>query len=362
MSMRSMKREEFFESQPALSFDDFCLQTLYTNIQPDQVDLRTRFSRNFPLIIPAVSAAMDTVTGLRLAVSMSQNGGAGVVPRSFSPVEQAEIVRKVRTTVNGLISDPALALDTETIAQIKRRQAELKSREGVEFHSFPVINASRKLVSVLTREDFYFCMNDELMVGAIMKPGHIQAPEGTSIKEAYETMLKYNIKALPLVNEAGELAGMYAFSDVSRLCLGKEHMLNIDEAGQLRVAAAVGVITVGDDTMDRVERLVHEHVTAVVIDTAHAHTESVLMTLRTVKAAYPDLDVVVGNISSIDAAIALADAGADGIKVGQGVGAACTTSVVTKCGCPQGTAIARSICAQGSQYPDYRRWRHSSFR
>jgi IMP dehydrogenase len=338
-------RQELFSALRAqaldVTFDDIRLATGYSDILPEEANLETIFTRNVKLKIPLVSAAMDTVTEAPMAIVMALLGGIGVIHKAMKPQAQAAMVRRVRTYLNGLISNPTPVLDTDTIASVKDLKRRLLE-EGLEPHSFPALDSNGKLIGLLTREDIYFCMNDDRLVSEVIEPTHLKAPKNTTIQEAFQEMLKYHEKALPLHDDAGMLCGMYAFSDVARIVTGKQHMHNIDEkTGQLRVAAAVGT----RDFEERAELLVREGVDVLVIDTAHGDSRRVYETLAELKRQYPDVDIMVGNVSEGESARRLADAGADGIKVGQGGGSICTTRVVAGVGCPQCSALHECSCA-----------------
>ncbi len=331
-----MKKDSFFKEMEAhglaLTFGEVRLKTGYSEVMPNQVSLETRFSRNIKLKIPIVSAAMDTVTEHKLAIELTKLGGLGVIHRNMTPEKQAYEVARVKYHLNGLIEKPICVFEDETIESILRRKGE----KGYTFHSFPVLNREDKLVGIITKTEFDFCNNKKMQAREIMTTKLITAIKGTSLDEAYEIMQREKKKVLPLINEDNRIVGLYVHSDLKRIKSGKFSMYNLDENGQLRVAAAIGV---GDSALARLEKLVKENVDVAVIDTAHGDSKSVIETLKEIKKKYSDLDVVVGNISEPESAKRLVIAGADGLKVGQGPGSICTTRIIAGIGCPQVTAI-----------------------
>ncbi|MBI1998823.1 MAG: IMP dehydrogenase [Parcubacteria group bacterium] len=325
-----------------LDYDDVCLLPGSSGeLFPSTVSLAARFSRNVPLIIPFVSAAMDTVTEHEMAIALALAGGIGVIHRNLTPEKQAEEVARVKYSLNGLIDKPKCIRNTEwTIAQVLSWREKKRHR----FHSFPVVDEEGKLIGLLTGSDIRFASDrkETATVGDAMERQVITAPAGTGKKEALALMRKAKKSKLPLVAEDGTLAGMFTLTDLERFEKGTSH--NTDEDGQLRVAAAVGV---GADVVAHARLLVSVGVDALVIDTAHAHTAAVLGTLRALKQWFPETDIVVGNVSRRDAVLALIEAGADGIKVGQGIGSICSTTEVTGVGRPQLTAVYE--CAREAQ-------------
>ncbi|MBI4154988.1 IMP dehydrogenase [Candidatus Woesearchaeota archaeon] len=316
----------------ALTFDDVRLKTGYTEVMPEEVSLESLFSRNIPLKIPIVSAAMDTVTEHELAIEIAKLGGLGIIHKNLTPEEQKNEVARVKYHLNGLIEKPICANENEKIEEILKKREE----RGYTFHTFPVINSEGKLVGILTENDFDFCNNTELYAKEVMTRQLITAHQGINIQEAYKIMVKEKKKALPLIDKDSNLVGLYVFSDVKRIITGSSKNYNIDTKGQLRVGAAIGVY---DDAIARLEKLIKEHIDVVIIDTAHGDSKSVIETLKEIKKFYPELDVVTGNISEPESAERLIKAGADGIKVGQGPGSICTTRIIAGIGCPQVTAV-----------------------
>lgn len=331
----------------ALTYDDVRLKSGYSETMPDDVDLASRFTKNVPLKIPVVSAAMDTVTEHQMAIAMAKLGGIGVLHKNLDPERQAKEVAKVKFHLNGLIEKPIFVSENETIAEILRRREE----KGYTFHTFPVVNGRGQLVGVISQNDFDFCADPQLTAKAVMTKKVITAATGTGLKAAYQLMSDSKKKSLPLVNAKGELSGMYTFNDVKRIITKSQLSFNVDGKGQLRVAAAVGI-----NDFDRAALLIAANVDALVIDTAHGDTASVLQTLKEMKKRFA-IDVAVGNVSEPDSALRLVKAGADGIKVGQGPGSICTTRIIAGIGSPQVSAVYKCarvaddydvpICADG---------------
>lgn len=343
-----MGKDRFFEKMAdlglALTFDDVRLKTGYSSVPLDTINLDSMFSLNVGLHIPITSAAMDTITEYEMAIEIAKFGGIGVLHRNLSPKEQALQVKRVKFYLNGLIERPITVEESEKLQDVERR----REAKNYSFHSFPVLNGDRRLVGLLTRNDFDFYSDRSLLVRDVMTTELITAPDGTTLDEAYEIMTRGKKKILPLVDRDHRLTGMYVFSDVVRIKLGSSSIYNLDGAGHLRVAVAVGV---DDDALERVELMAH-HVDAIVIDTAHGDSEPVLRTLREIKKRGSPFDVVVGNVSEGGSAKRLVDNGADCIKVGQGPGSICTTRVIAGIGCPQVTAVYNCAKAiEGSGVP-----------
>lgn len=348
---RKLPKDDFFKKidalGEALTYDDVRLKSGYSETMPDDVNLESKFSRNIALKIPIVSAAMDTVTEYAMAIEMAKLGGIGVIHKNMDPERQMKEVAKVKFYLNGLIEKPICVQENQTIAEVLR----MRDEKGFTFHTFPVLNNQGKLIGILSKNDFDFCNDFSTPVRDIMTKEIISAKNGTDLKDAYAIMFKNKKKSLPLINKNGEIAGMYTFNDANRIFSKSHHTYNIDEKGQLMVAAAIGV-----NDLERVEMLLRKNVDVVVIDTAHADTKSVIATLKEIKKNYK-IDVVVGNISEADSALRLLQAGADGIKVGQGPGSICTTRIIAGIGSPQVSAVYKCsrvadeygvpVCADG---------------
>ena len=317
-------------AQEALTFDDVLLLPGYSEIIATEVSLRTRLTREIELNIPLVSAAMDTVTESRLAIAMAQEGGIGIIHKSMSLEEQAEQVRKVKKFESGVVKDPITIQQSATIAEL----IELTSAHGIS--GVPVLDGG-DLVGIVTRRDLRFESNPQKLVSAIMTPREqlVTVKEGAGSEEVQGLLHKHRIEKILVVNDAFDLCGMITVKDFDK-AESFPHACK-DSYGQLRVGASIGT---SPDTDDRVEALVRAGVDVLVVDTAHGHSRNVIERVRMIKANYPSIQVIGGNIATGAAAVALADAGADGVKVGIGPGSICTTRIVTGTGVPQITAIA----------------------
>jgi IMP dehydrogenase len=313
----------------ALTFDDVLLVPAYSNVLPKDTNLATQFSRGIALNLPLVSAAMDTVTEARLAIAMAQEGGMGIVHKNLTAAEQAAEVLRVKRYESGVLRDPVVITPEHTVRQVIAMSEEL----GVS--GFPVCEGPR-VVGIVTGRDLRFETRFDTKVRDIMTPAErlVTVPEGTTPEEAKALLNKHKLERLLVVNEQFELRGLITVKDITK-------QLNFpnaarDSAGRLRVGAAVGV---GAGTEERVEALVNAGVDAVIVDTAHGHSQGVIDRVRWVKQNYPHVEVIGGNIATGAAALALVEAGADGVKVGIGPGSICTTRVVAGVGVPQITAI-----------------------
>lgn len=312
----------------ALTFDDVLLVPARSAVLPRQVTVGTRFSRNVRLNVPVVSAAMDTVTETRMAVAMARLGGIGVIHKKLPVEAQAEMVRKVKRSESGMITDPITLQPGATVADAERLMSEYRI-SGV-----PIVQADGRLVGILTNRDLRFVDDHSLRVEDLMtREGLITVPVGTTLEEARDLLRTHRIEKLPVVDADYRLKGLITIKDIKKKLEYPDAAK--DEFGRLRVAAAVGVAT---DFEERAAALVEAGVDALVLDSAHGHSEGIMDALTYLKAAY-DLDVVAGNIATAEAARDLADRGADGVKVGIGPGSICTTRVVTGVGMPQLSAI-----------------------
>jgi IMP dehydrogenase len=323
-----------------LTYDDVLLLPAFSEILPREVSTVSRFSRNIPLNIPIISAAMDTVTESAMAIAMAQEGGIGVLHKNMTIEQQAIEVRKVKRAESGMILDPVTLRESATIRDAKQVMAEYK------IGGIPVTDEHGKLVGIITNRDLRFEKDNNRQVGEVMtRQGLITTHENTSMDEAEVILQKHKIEKLPVVGQDMTLIGLITYRDISKLRIKPQ--ANKDKYGRLRVAAAVGVTP---DILDRVGALVESNVDAVVIDTAHGHTKGVVDALKKVKAKYPQIDVVVGNIATADAARYLVEAGADAVKVGIGPGSICTTRVIAGVGVPQLSAVlevATAIAGSG---------------
>ncbi|MBW3538545.1 IMP dehydrogenase [Candidatus Parcubacteria bacterium] len=331
-----MTRDRFFKSMAtlglALTYDDVRLRTGPSTVPAHEVALGSRFSRHVPLKRPIISAAMDTVTTSDMAIAMAMSGGLGVIHAALPPADQAREVKRVKFFLNGQVEKPITVRDDDMLQEVQRMRREM----GFKFHSFPVVDRRQRLVGLLTKNDFLRCRDHSQTVRSVMTPDVMSAPPDTDLDQAYRIMMKNKqVTVLPLVDDSQHVTGLYLLSDVIRVKHGSSSLHNVDDANRLRVAAAVGT---DQEALERVE-LMHRRLDAVVVDTARGDSRYAFDTLKAIKQKYPDLDVVVGNISEGASARLLAKAGADGIKVGQGPGSICTTRVETGIGCPQVTAV-----------------------
>jgi IMP dehydrogenase len=316
--------------QKALTFDDVLLVPAYSDILPKDTSLVTRLSRNITLNIPLLSAAMDTVTEARLAITMAQEGGIGIIHKNLTPKEQAREVEKVKRFESGVVRDPITIPPTMKIRDV----IALSQQHGIS--GFPVVEG-KKVIGIITNRDLRFEQELDAPVSAKMtqKDKLVYVLDGAELSEAKRLMNKYRLERVLVVNEAFELRGLITVKDIQK---STEHpMACKDSQGKLRVGAAVGV---GADNDERVDLLVKAGVDVIVVDTAHGHSKGVLDRVRWVKDNYPGVDVIGGNVATAAAAKALADHGADGVKVGIGPGSICTTRIVAGVGVPQVFAIA----------------------
>ncbi len=312
-----------------LTFDDVLLIPAYSNVLPRNVNLSTRFSRRIDLKIPIVSAAMDTVTEAKMAIAIAREGGIGVIHKNMSIDEQAKQVKAVKRAENGMISNPVTILKGATVGDALNLMAEFK------IGGIPVVDQDGVLVGIVTNRDLRFQRNLTTEVDEIMtKNNLITTSRTTDLEAAADILQQYKIEKLPVVDSDNKLIGLLTYKDITKA--KDKPMASKDEHGRLRVAAGVGVT---GDVFDRIDALVEAAVDAIVIDTAHGHTEGVLKTLKEAKKRYPQLDIIVGNIATAEAAKALVDAGADAVKVGIGPGSICTTRVIAGVGVPQLSAI-----------------------
>ena len=332
--------KSFMEKFPleGMTFDDVSLITQYADFLPEQADIKSRLTRNITLNIPFASAAMDTVTESPMAIGMALLGGIGIIHKNLSAKRQADHVARVKHYLNGLIRAPICFHSTDTLETVHKT----KAQKGFTFSGFPILDENERVVGILTAADIKFANDNKARVTDVMTSNVISAPAETSLQDAYKLMKKHRIGKLPLVNADGKLAGLYSFSDVRTLVENVEPLYNRDARYRLRVGAAIG-----PSDQDRVAVLAKEDVDVVVVDTAHGHSKGVIEMVKWVKANYPEIDVVAGNIATGEAAVALLDAGADAVKVGIGPGSICTTRVVAGVGIPQITAI--HDCAQALQ-------------
>ena len=332
--------------QEGLTFDDVLLVPAYSEVTPREVSVKSRFSRNITLNIPIVSAAMDTVTEAPMAIAIAREGGIGVIHKNMTIAEQAAQVRRVKRAENGMIYDPVTITKEQTVGDALALMRENK------IGGIPVVDADRKLVGIVTNRDLRFQKDSSRLIAEVMTAENlvtITEAERDS-EDVTEVLLRNKIEKLPVIDKDGRLVGLITYKDITKV---QDHPNACkDSKGRLRVAAGVGVTA---DSMDRVDALVAESVDAVVLDSAHGHSKNIVNLLKDIKAKYPNLDVVVGNIATAEAARYLVENGADGVKVGIGPGSICTTRIIAGVGVPQLTAIfdvADAVKGSGD-----RRWR-----
>jgi len=325
-----------------LTFDDVLLIPAYSEVLPNNVQLTTRFSRRIELKIPVVSAAMDTVTEAKLAIAIAREGGIGVIHKNMSIAEQAKQVSIVKRAENGMISNPVTIRPTATVGDALAMMAEYK------IGGIPVVDDKFYLVGIVTNRDLRFQRDMATKIESVMtKENIITTTRTTDLEAAADILQQYKIEKLPVVDKDNKLVGLLTYKDITKA--KDKPMASKDDQGRLRVAAGVGVTA---DVFDRVEALVEAGVDAIVIDTAHGHSKGVVEVLREAKKRYPDIDVIVGNIATGDAAKLLVDNGADAVKVGIGPGSICTTRVIAGVGVPQLSAIYEVAKAlQGTDVP-----------
>ncbi|MFM7065627.1 MAG: IMP dehydrogenase [Gammaproteobacteria bacterium] len=322
--------------QEALTFDDVLLVPAYSEVLPRDVDLSTQLTRGIRLNIPFVSAAMDTVTEARLAITLAQEGGIGVIHKNMSAEAQAREVLRVKKYETGIISDPITVTPEQTVGAV----IELTRAKGIS--GMPVVNGGGEVVGIVTARDLRFETRFDAKVSDVMTPKErlVTVRENAPKSEVLGLLHKHRIEKVLVVDEAGKLTGMITVKDFQKA--QEFPRAAKDSSGRLRVAAAVGT---SPDTLDRVAQLMEAGVDMVVVDTSHGHSRGVLQMVKQVKARYGDLQVVGGNIVTAEAALALVDHGADGVKVGIGPGSICTTRIVAGVGVPQISAVSNVSAA-----------------
>ena len=312
-----------------LTYDDVLLLPAYSEVLPREVELSTRFSRNIELKVPFVTAAMDTVTEAPMAIAVAREGGIGVIHKNMSIEEQARQVAIVKRAENGMIYDPVTIKRGSTVGDVLNIMA--------EYHigGIPVVDDKNCLVGIVTNRDLRFQRDMSKKIDEVMTSEHlIVTYQQTDLDSASEILMKHKIEKLPVVDDENRLIGLITYKDITKA--KDKPMACKDSKGRLRVAAGVGVTA---DTFQRMEALVKAGVDAIVIDTAHGHSKGVIDKVREAKKAFPDVDIVVGNIATGEAAKMLVEAGADAVKVGIGPGSICTTRVVAGVGVPQLSAV-----------------------
>ena len=315
--------------QKALTFDDVLLLPRYTDFLPAEADLATRISRNITLKIPLVSAAMDTVTEARMAIALAENGGIGIIHKNNSIEEQAQLVKAVKKYESGVVRDPSTIKSTKTIEELMQLTNELS------ISGMPVVDDG-ELMGIVTSRDFRYADTPSDPVSSIMTPKNklITVIEGTGQEEVKKLMYNNRIEKILVIDTNGYLTGLVTMKDIEK---SAEHpFATKDSRGQLRVGAALGT---GEDTLDRAKALATAGVDLFVVDSAHGHSKNVIETIKLIKKEFKEIDVMGGNVATPEGAIALRDAGADGIKIGMGPGSICTTRLVAGIGVPQLSAI-----------------------
>jgi len=312
-----------------LTYDDVLLIPAYSEVLPREVDTSSFLTKKIRVNVPLISAAMDTVTEAQMAIAIAQAGGLGMLHKNMSIQRQADEVRKVKRSESGMIQDPVTLSVTAIVADAVKIMKEFK------IGGIPVIDSEGKLKGIITNRDLRFQKIMNRPVTEVMtKDGLITAPKGTNLTQAEEILQSHKIEKLPVVDDKGLLIGLITFKDIQKF---KNYPVACkDDLGRLRVGAAVGVTP---DTIDRVDALVKAGVDVIAIDTAHGHSVHVINKVKEVKSKYPDLQVIAGNVATGEAALALAEAGADGVKVGIGPGSICTTRIIAGVGVPQLYAV-----------------------
>jgi IMP dehydrogenase len=323
--------EELFDKFEALTFDDLLIVPGYTEVLPDQTEVKARLARDLWLNVPLISAAMDTVTEARLAIALAREGGIGIIHRNLPPAQQAAEVEKVKRSESGMIVDPVTLPPTATLQDAEDLMG--------KFHisGVPIVDEQQRLVGILSNRDTRFAEPEDFRkpVSEFMTSDPlITAPVGTTFDEAKRILHQHRIEKLPLVDEAGHLKGLITVKDIQK----KRDFpyAATDSKGRLLAGAAVGV---GKDLEERVALLVKEGVDVITIDTAHGHSQGVVTAIQRIRSGWPDLPIIAGNVVTAEGAATLIDAGADAIKIGVGAGSICTTRVISGAGMPQMTAI-----------------------
>ncbi len=325
-----------------LTYDDVLLVPAFSETLPREVSLKSRFSKNIPLNIPVISAAMDTVTESKMAIAMAREGGIGVLHKNMTIEEQAIKVRAVKRSESGMIIDPVTLPETALVSDANLNMNQYK------IGGIPIIDSHNKLIGIVTNRDLRFEKNNKRPIKEVMTSSNlITVDEGTSLQDAEQILQKHKIEKLPVVAKDDTLVGLITFRDITKH--STKPNANKDRFGRLRVAAAVGITS---DVLDRIKALDQSGVDAIVIDTAHGHSKGVGEIVKKVKNHFKNLDIVVGNIATGDAAKYLVDIGADGVKVGIGPGSICTTRVIAGVGYPQLSAIIEvSKALKGADVP-----------
>jgi IMP dehydrogenase len=318
-----------------LTYDDVLLVPAYSEVLPREVSISSQFSKNITLNVPILSAAMDTVTESAMAMAMAREGGIGVLHKNMTIEQQAAEVRKVKRAESGMILDPVTLPKDATVGDAQ------KTMKEYSIGGIPITDENGRLIGIVTNRDLRFEKNFNRLLSEVMTSENlVTVSKGTSLEEAEIILQKNKIEKLPVVDNDGKLLGLITFRDITKVT--QKPIANKDAFGRLRVAAAIGVTS---DALERTKALAEAQVDAVIIDTAHGHTKGVVTVLKTIKENFPNLDVVVGNIATAEAAKYLVNAGADAVKVGIGPGSICTTRVVAGVGFPQFSAVLEVAAA-----------------
>ncbi|AWE05906.1 IMP dehydrogenase [Lysinibacillus sp. 2017] len=318
-------------AKEGLTFDDVLLVPAHSEVLPKDVNLSVQLTKNIKLNIPMISAGMDTVTEAKMAIAMARQGGLGIIHKNMSIDEQAEEVEKVKRSENGVITNPFFLTPEHQVFDAEHLMGKYRI-SGV-----PIVNnmEDQKLVGIITNRDLRFISDYSLKIDEVMtKEDLITAPVGTTLADAEKILQQYKIEKLPIVDEDGKLTGLITIKDIEKVIEFPNAAK--DKHGRLVAGAAVGV---SKDTMMRISKLVEAQVDIIVIDTAHGHSQGVLNTIKDIRTAYPDLDIIAGNVATAEGTRALFEAGVDVVKVGIGPGSICTTRVVAGVGVPQITAV-----------------------
>lgn len=318
-------------AKKGLTFDDVLLIPAESHVLPNDVDLKVKLSESVQLNIPVISASMDTVTDSKMAISMARQGGLGVVHKNMSIAEQADEVRKVKRSESGVIIDPFFLTPDDSVMQAEHLMSKYRI-SGV-----PIVNTleDRKLVGILTNRDMRFITKMDRPIHEVMtKENLVTAPKGTSLEQAEELLKEHKIEKLPLVDEEGRLSGLITIKDIEKILQFPQAAK--DKHGRLLAGAAVGIT---QDTFERAQALIDAGVDVIVVDTAHGHSEGVIRKMKEIRAEFPDVTLIAGNVATGEGTRALFEAGADVVKVGIGPGSICTTRVVAGVGVPQITSI-----------------------
>ena len=322
-----------------ITFDDVLLEPKYSNTMPRDASLRTRLSKNIELNSPFISAAMDTVTESDMAIALAREGGIGVIHKNLSIERQAEEVDKVKRSESGMIADPITLSGEKTVGDA------LKLMTKYHISGIPVIDKENKLIGIITNRDLRFNPSPNDKISSVMtNKGLVTAPRGTTLAMAEEILQSYRIEKLPVVDDSNTLIGLITFKDIQKK--KKYPNASKDSRGRLIVGAAVGIAA---NTLQRVKALQSAGVDAVFVDTAHGHSQGVIDMVATIKKKYPNIDLIAGNIATAEAALALIEVGADGLKVGIGPGSICTTRVVAGVGVPQLSAVMNVASVAGKK-------------